>query len=42
MRRQKRELMWRINDSEEAIGEQVLETDHPGSWQKLQEKVLSK
>ena len=27
---------------EEAIGEEVVEADHPGSWRKLQEKMLSK
>jgi hypothetical protein len=27
---------------EEAIGEKVVEADHPGSWRKLQEKMLSK
>ena len=31
-----------INFSEEAIGEEIVEADHPGSWQKLQEKMLSK
>ena len=33
---------WTINFSEEAIGEEVVEADHPGSWRKLQEKMLSK
>ena len=34
--------MWWINYSEEAIGEEVVEADHSGSWRKLQEKILSK
>ena len=34
--------MWRINDSEEAIGEKVVEADRPGSWMELQENILSK
>ena len=34
--------MWRIQDSEEAIGEEVVEADHPGSWMELPEKILSK
>ena len=40
---ERRELMWRINDSEEAIGEQSVEGDPPGSWRELQENtILSK
>jgi hypothetical protein len=42
MRRQKREFMWRRNDSEEAIGEEFVEVDHAGSWMEFQEKILSK
>ena len=34
--------MWRIQDSEEAIGEEVVEAEHPGSWMELPEKILSK
>jgi hypothetical protein len=34
--------MWRIQDSEEAIGEEVVKADHPGSWMELSEKILSK
>ena len=34
--------MWGRNDSEEAIGEEVVEVEaeHTGSWRKLQEKIL--
>ena len=34
--------MWRINESEEAIGEEVVEADHPGNWMELQETIMSK
>ena len=38
-----RELTWRINYSEEAIGEQMVEGDPPGSWKEVQENtILSK
>ena len=32
--------MWRINDSEEAIGEQIMDLDHPGSWKELHENTI--
>ena len=35
--------MSRINDSEEAVGEQIMDWDNPGSWKELQENtILSK
>ena len=41
MRRQTRELMWPMNYSDEGFDEEVVEADHPGSWQKWKEKILS-
>ena len=36
-----RELMWRMDYSDEGFDEEVVEADHPGSWQKWKEKILS-
>ena len=36
---ERRELMWRIQDLEEA---EVVEADHPGIWMELPEKISSK
>ena len=37
-----RELMWRMDYSDEGFDEEVVEADHQGSWRKWQEKILSK
>ena len=34
--------MWWEQESEDVIGEEVVEADHPGSWMELPEKILSK
>ena len=42
IRRQQRYWCDECIYSEEAIGEDVVEADHPGIWHKWQEKILSK